>query len=80
MMKKIKLDGRLSLNKETIATLNDEQMYGVKGGGFLSIFGKSCKKDKPDTNINSAPQNNETLKVQVLPAFILMGVRIHITD
>ena len=39
-MKKIKLDGKLKLNKETIAKLNDEQMDSVKGG-FLSIF--SCK-------------------------------------
>ncbi len=37
-MKKIKLDGKLKLNKETIAKLNDEQMDKVKGG-FLSIWG-----------------------------------------
>lgn len=38
-MKKIKLDGRLSLNKETISILNEGQMSAVKGGapGFLSI-------------------------------------------
>ena len=47
-MKKIKLDGRLSLNKETIATLNDEQMNVLKGGdkdgnNFLSL-GKWCTK------------------------------------
>ena len=42
-MKKIKLDGRLSLNKETIATLNEDQMNAVKGGapGFMSI-GVNC--------------------------------------
>ncbi len=39
-MKKIKLNSKLSLNKETIAKLNDEQMVGVKGG-FLSLF--ACK-------------------------------------
>lgn len=59
-MKKIKLNGRLSLNKETIATLNEEQMNAVNGGGFLSLFGRSCKKDKPDTDITSTPQNNQT--------------------
>ncbi len=31
-MKKIKLNGKLSLNKETIAKLNDNQMSDVKGG------------------------------------------------
>lgn len=31
-MKKIKLNGKLKLNKETIAKLNDEQMNSVKGG------------------------------------------------
>lgn len=39
-MKKIKLSGKLSLNKETIAKLNDEQMGSVKGGDFTSIV--SC--------------------------------------
>jgi len=42
-MKKMKLNGKLSLNKETIAKLNDDQMNGVKGGGFLSI-GEFCSK------------------------------------
>ncbi|NEN23798.1 hypothetical protein G3O08_09820 [Cryomorpha ignava] len=44
-MKKIKLNGRLSLNKETIATLNENQMNAVKGGapGFLSI-GEFCSR------------------------------------
>lgn len=36
-MKKIKLDGKLSLNKETVAKLNDDQMNEVKGG-LLSII------------------------------------------
>jgi hypothetical protein len=39
-MKKVKLNGKLSLNKETIAKLNDEQIKTIKGGvkgGFLSI-------------------------------------------
>ncbi len=31
-MKKIKLDGKLKLNKETIAKLNDNQMSNIKGG------------------------------------------------
>ena len=46
-MKKVKFTGKLSLNKETIAKLNDEQMNAVKGGaaeaaGGLSWF-KCCK-------------------------------------
>ena len=31
-MKKIKLDGKLSLNKETVSRLNDEQMKRINGG------------------------------------------------
>jgi natural product precursor len=37
-MKKIKLNGKLSLNKETIARLNDDEMSNIQGGGF-SIWG-----------------------------------------
>lgn len=44
--KKIKLDGKLKLNKETIAKLNDEQMGEVKGGAFLSIF--HCQTHRPN--------------------------------
>jgi natural product precursor len=33
-MKKVKFTGKLSLNKETIAKLNDEQMVVIKGGGL----------------------------------------------
>jgi hypothetical protein len=35
-MKKIKLKNKLSLNKETVAKLNDDQMNDVKGG-LMSI-------------------------------------------
>ena len=31
-MKKVNLNGKLSLNKETIAKLNDDQMNSIKGG------------------------------------------------
>ncbi len=31
-MKKVKLTGKLSLNKETVAKLNDEQMKSINGG------------------------------------------------
>jgi natural product precursor len=45
-MKKIKLHGKLSLNKETIARLNDEQMNNVKGGANWDwdwpTFGDKC--------------------------------------
>lgn len=63
-MKKIKLDGKLKLNKETIAKLNDEQMDSVKGG-FLSIF--SCKNGGsrccPEAPLPSTPLNPETCDV-----------------
>ena len=32
-MKKVNLTGKLSLRKETVAKLNDEQMNFLKGGG-----------------------------------------------
>lgn len=31
-MKKVKFTGKLNLNKETVAKLNDEQMTNIKGG------------------------------------------------
>lgn len=31
-MKKVKFEGKLSLNKETVAKLNDMQMEHIKGG------------------------------------------------
>lgn len=31
-MKKVKITGKLSLNKETIAKLNEDQMNRIKGG------------------------------------------------
>lgn len=34
-MKKIKLTGKLSLNKETITKLNDDQMNQVEGGATV---------------------------------------------
>ncbi|MCF6297676.1 MAG: class I lanthipeptide [Flavobacteriaceae bacterium] len=41
-MKKLKLTGKLSLNKETVARLSDNQMNDVKGGrNFLSL-GADC--------------------------------------
>jgi natural product precursor len=45
-MKKIKLNGKLSLNKETIARLNDDQMNDVKGGAITRIktqAGGACR-------------------------------------
>lgn len=50
-MKKIKLTGKLSLNKETVAKLNDDQMNNINGGGtIVTIGGKTC--NAVDTCIN----------------------------
>ena len=38
-MKKIEIKGKLSLNKSTIANLNNEQMNIVKGGANLAPNG-----------------------------------------
>lgn len=47
-MKKVKFNGKLSLNKETVAKLNVEQMNVVKGGAIEEVAGglswfKCCK-------------------------------------
>ena len=46
-MKKVKIQGKLSLDKMTVAKLNDNKTKSIAGGGFLSI-GKDCtiKMDK----------------------------------
>lgn len=36
-MKKVKISGKLSLNKETVAKLNDSQMNRIIGGATKSI-------------------------------------------
>jgi natural product precursor len=49
-MKKIKLDGKLKLNKETIAKLNDGQMNDVKGGDTFTVIntrkGGACQTNE----------------------------------
>ena len=41
-MKKIKFNDKLSLNKETVVTLNDEQMNNVQGGGTILTTWYNC--------------------------------------
>jgi natural product precursor len=48
-MKKIKLESKLSLNKETIAKLNDNQMNAIKGGDTNTLPATICVQ-------NSCPQ------------------------
>ncbi|SDD09895.1 class I lanthipeptide [Williamwhitmania taraxaci] len=48
-MKKVKLTGKLYLNKETIANLNDEQMTHIHGGeAFVSIYYCKSKRQACD--------------------------------
>jgi hypothetical protein len=54
-MKKIKLNGKLNLNKETVSKLNDEQMRQVNGGftSFvcsLAFCGGGGSKNCPTRN------------------------------
>ena len=44
-MKKIKIKSKLSLDKMTVAKLNDQQVKEVVGGrkSFLCTIGKRCK-------------------------------------
>lgn len=48
-MKKLKLNGKLKLNKETVAALSNYQMNEINGGGFLSI-GKVCHSNNHPTD------------------------------
>lgn len=60
-MKKVKLNSRMQLNKQTITNLNCDEMNNVKGGAeFLSIV--TCKVTKcPDCNpLPSTPQQPAT--------------------
>ncbi len=41
-MKKLKLTGKLSLNKETVAKLSDNQMNDAKGGQVFLSWGREC--------------------------------------
>lgn len=41
-MKKAKLEGKLSLNKETVSRLNDAQMNGLKGGSVVIANTAKC--------------------------------------
>ncbi len=43
-MKK-ELKKKLSLNKETVSSLNENEMAGVKGG-IVTTIGKGCKTEK----------------------------------
>lgn len=38
-MKKIKLEGKLNLNKETVTRLNEAQLKSVNGGTFMTLKG-----------------------------------------
>jgi len=40
-MKKVKIKGKLSLDKMTIAKLNDHDVKGIAGGGIASL-GRRC--------------------------------------
>jgi hypothetical protein len=41
-MKKIKLGGKLNLNKETVTELNNDQMGGVLGGNSRGCGSQAC--------------------------------------
>ncbi|CAM3866628.1 MULTISPECIES: class I lanthipeptide [Flavobacterium] len=43
-MKKIKLEGKLNLNKETVTKLNDAQMKNLNGGAWFTLY--HCNKTR----------------------------------
>jgi len=51
-MKKVKFEGKLNLNKETVSKLNDAQMESIKGGYLWTLFGPSCR-----STCNACPPN-----------------------
>jgi len=53
-MKKINLNGKLSLKKETIAKLNDEQMKLVNGGA-CTIQGSGCNPPLYSAGYSNCP-------------------------
>jgi hypothetical protein len=54
-MKKVKFNGKLSLNKETIANLNNDNLENIKGGaGPTGSCSCDCTKTCPCTNMESA--------------------------
>jgi len=67
-MKKLKLGGKLSLNKETVSILNEDQMNMVIGGdkgdgpftghNFLSI-GDNCSQSA--TGCSMGPKNTRAI-------------------
>lgn len=65
-MKKIQLKGKLSLNKETIAKLNDEQMGMIKGGDGENEIGGTrllCFASKADNCTASSCARSTTVIV-----------------
>lgn len=48
IMKKVKFEGKLSLNKETISKLNETQMGNVKGGATDSQGSYCCGYTRSD--------------------------------
>lgn len=42
-MKKVKFEGKLKLNKETVAKLDNNQMNNVKGGAQAASFITLCR-------------------------------------
>ena len=51
-MKKIKFEGKLNLNKETVTRLNNEHLSSIKGGALALSWFKKCYAqpgDKTDT-------------------------------
>jgi len=46
---------KLNLNKEVIATLNDDSMNRVKGGGVCATFEADCKTIPPQATCQCPP-------------------------
>lgn len=56
-MKKLNLQQKLSLNKETVTKLNDAQMSKINGGGTLSLF-NHCHSSIRHITCGASTSNN----------------------
>lgn len=52
-MKKIKLNGKLDLNKETVSELNKAQMQAVNGGAWFTLY--HCNKPTKNCATGTCP-------------------------
>jgi len=64
-MKKIKFEGKLNLNKETVTRLNNEHMNSIKGGRRKLSWFKKCYAQPGDKSDTCGLTNGSTCNCEV---------------